>query len=30
VARDLFRVWPTERGLDFLSDLQAMFLPDEE
>jgi len=30
IARDLFRVWPTERGLDFLSDLQAMFLPDEE
>jgi len=30
VARDLFRVWPTERGLDFLSDLQSMFLPDEE
>ena len=30
LARDLFRVWPTERGLDFLSDLQAMFLPDGE
>ena len=30
VERDLFRVWPTERGLDFLSDLQSMFLPDEE
>jgi putative oxygen-independent coproporphyrinogen III oxidase len=30
VARDLFRVWPTERGLDFLSDLQAMFLPDAD
>lgn len=28
VARDLFRVWPTERGLDFLSDLQTLFLPD--
>ncbi|MDT4821584.1 Oxygen-independent coproporphyrinogen-III oxidase-like protein [compost metagenome] len=30
VARDLFRVWPTERGLDFLSDLQTLFLPDDE
>ena len=27
VARDLHRVWPTARGLDFLSDLQALFLP---
>jgi oxygen-independent coproporphyrinogen-3 oxidase len=27
VARDLHRVWPTARGLDFLSDLQAIFLP---
>lgn len=29
IARDLHRVWPTERGLDFLSDLQSLFLPDE-
>ncbi len=28
LARDLARVWPTERGFDFLSDLQALFLPD--
>ena len=28
LARDLRHVWPTERGLDFLSDLQAIFLPD--
>ncbi len=27
LARDLHRVWPTARGLDFLSDLQALFLP---
>jgi oxygen-independent coproporphyrinogen-3 oxidase len=27
IARDLHRVWPTARGLDFLSDLQALFLP---
>ncbi len=27
VARDLQRVWPTERGFDLLSDLQALFLP---
>ena len=27
LARDMHRVWPTERGLDFLSDLQAIFLP---
>jgi oxygen-independent coproporphyrinogen-3 oxidase len=27
IARDLKRVWPTERGFDFLSDLQALFLP---
>jgi coproporphyrinogen III oxidase-like Fe-S oxidoreductase len=30
LARDLFRVWPTERGLDFLSDLQTLFLPDAD
>ena len=28
IARDLHRVWPTERGFDFLSDLQALFLAD--
>ena len=27
LARDLRHVWPTERGLDFLSDLQTLFLP---
>ncbi|HVE54480.1 MAG TPA: radical SAM family heme chaperone HemW, partial [Ramlibacter sp.] len=27
VERDLVRVKPTERGFDFLSDLQALFLP---
>jgi putative oxygen-independent coproporphyrinogen III oxidase len=26
IHRDLHRVWPTERGFDFLSDLQALFL----
>jgi len=26
LARDAARVWPTERGFDFLSDLQEMFL----
>jgi putative oxygen-independent coproporphyrinogen III oxidase len=26
IARDLNRVWPTERGFDFLSDLQELFL----
>ena len=26
LARDLARVWPTARGFDFLSDLQALFL----
>jgi len=28
IQRDLWRVWPSERGFDFLSDLQAIFLPD--
>jgi putative oxygen-independent coproporphyrinogen III oxidase len=28
LARDLVRVWPTQRGFDFLSDLQALFLRD--
>jgi len=27
IARDFRRVWPTERGFDFLSDLQGLFLP---
>ena len=27
LARDFTRVWPTLRGFDFLSDLQALFLP---
>ena len=26
IARDLVRVWPSARGFDFLSDLQALFL----
>ncbi len=26
LGRDLHRVWPTEKGFDFLSDLQALFL----
>jgi putative oxygen-independent coproporphyrinogen III oxidase len=26
IERDLHRAWPTERGFDFLSDLQALFL----
>jgi putative oxygen-independent coproporphyrinogen III oxidase len=28
IERDLQRVWPTERGFDFLSDLQSLFLAD--
>lgn len=28
LARDLWHAWPTEKGFDFLSDLQEMFLPD--
>ncbi|MDM7942322.1 MAG: radical SAM family heme chaperone HemW [Hydrogenophaga sp.] len=28
IERDAARVWPTERGFDFLSDLQALFLAD--
>ena len=27
IARDFARAWPTQRGFDFLSDLQALFLP---
>ena len=26
IGRDLARVWPTERGFDFLNDLQSLFL----
>ena len=28
IERDFQRVWPTERGFDFLSDLQTLFLND--
>jgi coproporphyrinogen III oxidase-like Fe-S oxidoreductase len=28
ITRDVARVWPTSRGFDFLSDLQALFLAD--
>jgi len=28
VERDWTRVWPTDKGFDFLSDLQSLFLPD--
>jgi putative oxygen-independent coproporphyrinogen III oxidase len=28
LARDLVRAWPTEKGFDFLSDLQGLFLQD--
>ena len=28
ITRDWTRVWPTERGCDFLSDLQSLFLPE--
>jgi oxygen-independent coproporphyrinogen-3 oxidase len=27
LGRDFVRAWPTGRGFDFLSDLQALFLP---
>ena len=27
LARDFVRAWPTDRGFDFLSDLQQLFLP---
>ena len=27
IGRDWTRVWPTDKGFDFLSDLQALFLP---
>ena len=29
IERDLHRVWPTEKGFDFLSDLQALFLAED-
>ncbi len=29
LERDFERVWPTARGFDFLSDLQALFLPSD-
>jgi oxygen-independent coproporphyrinogen-3 oxidase len=29
LARDLHRAWPTARGFDFLSDLQALFLQED-
>jgi oxygen-independent coproporphyrinogen-3 oxidase len=29
IERDLQMVRPTEKGFDFLSDLQALFLPDD-
>jgi oxygen-independent coproporphyrinogen-3 oxidase len=28
ITRDFQRVVPTERGFDFLSDLQSLFLPE--
>ena len=28
LQRDLARAWPTDKGFDFLSDLQALFLSD--
>jgi oxygen-independent coproporphyrinogen-3 oxidase len=28
IGRDMAKVWPTERGFDFLSDLQELFLAD--
>ena len=28
LARDLWHAWPTEKGFDFLSDLQEIFLPE--
>jgi putative oxygen-independent coproporphyrinogen III oxidase len=27
LQRDVYRAWPTDRGFDFLSDLQSLFLP---
>ena len=28
IGRDLHRAWPTDKGFDFLSDLQSLFLPE--
>ena len=28
MGRDLHRAWPTDKGFDFLSDLQSLFLPE--
>jgi hypothetical protein len=28
LQRDLVRAWPSDKGFDFLSDLQALFLQD--
>jgi oxygen-independent coproporphyrinogen-3 oxidase len=30
IGRDLHRVWPTEKGFDFLSDLQSLFLSNSD
>jgi len=30
LGRDLHRVWPTEKGFDFLSDLQSLFLSEAD
>ena len=30
ITREGQRITPTERGFDFLSDLQALFLPDAD
>jgi oxygen-independent coproporphyrinogen-3 oxidase len=30
IGRDLQRVWPTDKGFDFLSDLQALFLAESD
>lgn len=30
IGRDLHRVWPTPKGFDFLSDLQALFLAEDD
>lgn len=30
IGRDLHRVWPTPKGFDFLSDLQSLFLAEDE
>ena len=30
IGRDLHRIWPTEKGFDFLSDLQSLFLSNSD